>query len=102
MAIILLVGMIAWVSAAPKIQSDSQYSEYAVMYKIGTSQNDIVKQIVSAGGKPLRSGNFDFIAIAVSEDPDFKQAMYEQGAMLVFSPVIKGGCITENSAVFKS
>ena len=98
----VLVVMLAAFASYPVNDDQSKPFEYAVMYKLGTSQNEVVKNIVKAGGKPLRSGSFDFIAIAVSDDPDFKQTMYEQGAFVIFSPMIKGGCYTKNEAVFKS
>lgn len=98
----ILVITLAFFASYASAATDSEYSEYAVMYKLGTPQNEVVKNIIAAGGKPLRSGSVDFIAIAVSDNPNFKQTMYEQGAFLIFSPLIKGGCITKNEAAFKS
>ncbi len=99
--LVLLVGVLAFVSSYPSYSANSKYEQYAVVFPPDTGYEQAMGEVMSSGGLPVRVGSFDFIVIAASDDRDFTDHVKEKGAVFVFSPLIKGGCITKNKAAFR-
>ena len=101
LALVFLVGILVAVSITPQSIQENEMHEYAVVFKPGTNHYRVFDKVVESGGFPVRSGAFDFVLIAASADESFQSRLKEQGAVLVFSPFIKGGCFVQNRSAFK-
>lgn len=99
--LVLLVGILVVVSIQPDGFQDDGVHEYAVVFKPGTNHYKVIDKVLKSGGVPVRSGAFDFILIAASEDEAFLEYVKTQGAIFVFSPFVKGGCFVQNKTAFK-
>ena len=99
LVICLLVGLLAYASVRPADASDGT-AQYAVIFTPGTPHAEAIKKTVMAGGTPVRTGKFDFIIIATSENKDFEQSVKKTGAAFLFSAIIKGACSVDNKTAF--
>lgn len=95
-----LVGTLCVVAVLPEDEAPGSAPQYAVLFAPGTTRAQALFHVVQAGGLPLRGSAFDFIMIAVTNNPDFQQEIVYQGAIAVFSPFIKGGCFFDGKTVF--
>ncbi len=96
----LLVLLLAFMAIKPDYKISGEYNQYGVIFSPYVNQQQSVKAIIKAGGLPLRVGNFDFIQIIASSDESFIENMYDNGAVFIFTPVIKGACYFENKSRF--
>ena len=99
--LVFLVGVLVLVSVQPGGAQEGQLREYAVVFKPGTHYRNGIDKVVRSGGVPVRSGTFEFVLIAASEDEAFLEYVKKQGAIFVFSPLVKGGCFVQNESTFK-
>lgn len=95
-----LVGTLCIVSVLPEDETTDSVPQYAVLFAPGTSRAQALLHVVQAGGLPLRGSAFDFIMIAATHNPDFQKNIVQQGAIGVFSSLIKGGCFFDGKTVF--
>ena len=95
-----LVGFLAYMAIKPDYNIQGEYTQYGVVFPVDFSQRRAFESIISAGGIPLRVGKFDFIQIIVSKDESFIKKAYDNDAVFVFTPVIKGACYFENQSRF--
>ena len=99
--ILCLVAILTLVAVYPQYSYTGEQTQYAVVFPPSISPTDIYTQITTSDGTPVRSATFDFIMIAASDNPEFITNIRKLGAILVFSPIIKGGCLIENHARFR-
>gem|GEM_PF-2543101 len=96
---LLLVAGLAYASVRITSPQKSQDRvQYAAIFDPHQLHADVFNAILNAGGYPVRSGTFDFIQIVASSSPDFKQDLYDQGALFVFRPIIGGACYIQNKS----
>jgi hypothetical protein len=98
----VLIATFSYVAISPDIAADGEYSQYAVMFTPSTNYKQAFNHIVRAGGKPIRGGNLEFIMVAASKNPDFKNRVKKQGALFLFNPIILGGCSIEKRPPIKT
>ncbi len=78
----------------------SGYNQYAIVFFPTINHLDSFKRILAAGGLPVRDGVFGFIMIAASNNPKFLEHIKRQGVVIVFMPLIEGGCFIESKTIF--
>lgn len=99
--VLAVIALLSYVSIKPLKSNGSDMIQYAILFPPGTKHRDMFDTVVRSGARPVRGGAFEFIMIAASKDTAFKETIKRSGAVLVFSPIIKGGCIIENQGTFK-
>lgn len=99
LVICLLIGLLAYASVRPADTSNGKM-QYAIIFPPDTSHTEAINKTVIAGGVPVRTGKFDFIIIATSDNKDFKQSVKKTGAAFLFSAIIKGACSVDNKTAF--
>lgn len=67
----------------------------AVVFAPWTSFDEALVSVARSGGRYVRPGAFDFIAIATFEDPAFTSSVRRQGAWALLDPQVLGGCLSE-------
>jgi hypothetical protein len=65
----------------------------AVIYAPGTSAEETLVRAVSAGGRFVRFGGFDFIAIVMPETPDYLEQVLAGSALLAVDPRVLAACL---------
>ena len=65
----------------------------AVIYAPWTTADQTMIRAVSAGGRFVRFGGFDFIAIVIPEQPDYVANALAGSALLVVDPQVLAGCL---------
>jgi hypothetical protein len=65
----------------------------AVIYAPWTTADQTMIRAVSAGGRFVRFGGFDFIAIVIPEQPDYVANVLAGSAFLVVDPQVLAGCL---------
>lgn len=99
--IFMLVALLTYVAVYPEYSYQEEHNQYALIFSPKTTPSNIYQHIVDADGTPVRGGTFDFVMIAASNNPKFIENIQRLGAIFVFSPIIKGGCLIENHARFR-
>lgn len=82
------------VSILPERVDEGQIktAQYLVIYSPWNTENQNIEKLVKSSGNPVDQGAFPFIYITASRNTDFVHDAYQNGALLVLNPVIKGGC----------
>jgi hypothetical protein len=65
----------------------------AVIYAPWTTADQTMIRAVNAGGRFVRFGGFDFIAIVVPERPDYVANVLAGSALLAVDPQVLAGCL---------
>ena len=97
--LIMMLGVIFYASLRP--EKENPNAQYAVIFLPSTSHIETFVNVINAGGLPIRSGAFDFIIIASSDDPDFRKKIEDRKPWLVISAIIKGNCLKANKTAFR-
>lgn len=95
----LLIGVS--IMAHPPQNDSDKLEQYAVIFPPSLSKTQTFKMVVESGGYPVRKGATNFIIISASNNPDHIKELKKHGALLVFDPVIKGACISEDKTTFQ-
>jgi hypothetical protein len=90
--------ILTYVATIPPEAADNDFTQYAVVFSPKTENTNALQKTIEAGGFPVRSTFFDFIVITASKDHEYPLKVKEQGALMVLSPIIKGGCYIENKS----
>lgn len=96
---ITLIFAYAAVSISPN--NDGSFKQYALVFSPNEDHNHIFRQIIKSDGRLVRDGTFNFIKIAASNSPNFHETIKKNGAIFVFSPIVRGGCFIKNKGRFK-
>lgn len=70
-------------------------SGVAIVFAPWTSFDEALISVANSGGRYIRPGAFDFIAIATAGDPTFVSRIRQQGAWALLDPQVLGGCLSE-------
>jgi len=65
----------------------------AVIYAPGTTAEETLVRAVSAGGRFIRFGGFEFIAIVMPETPDYVERALAGSALLAIDPRVLAACL---------
>ncbi|MBK8008233.1 MAG: hypothetical protein IPK23_07200 [Rhizobiales bacterium] len=82
-------GLVAAMSLAPKKESTG----VAVIFAPWTSAREALALAAEAGGRFVRFGAYDFIAIIETEDHDYARRAREKGAWFVADPAALAACM---------
>lgn len=74
---------------APKKES----AGVAVIFAPWTNAREALAQAAEAGGRFIRFGAYDFIAIIEPEDNDYARRVREKGAWFVADPAALAACL---------
>lgn len=66
----------------------------AVIYAPWATPESVLARTVAAGGRFVRFGGRDFIAIAISDDQDYSARVLAGGALLVVDPKVIAACLS--------
>lgn len=90
---ITVSNVMCWLFALAMLATrPSDDGRVAVMVWPGSSQSDVLTTIARANGVLVAGTSLPFIALAQSGDPDFASRLWREGAVLVFNPMLAGGC----------
>lgn len=95
----LLVSIFVLVEMRPDLETDNR--QYAVIFPTDRSDMENMTSIHQAGGRMIRDGLWQNIKLISAKDKNFEQNIYKAGALFVFKPFVRGGCITEDQTRFE-
>lgn len=100
-SVMFMTVLLGAVIALSVSQNDDSYEigearQFAVFFPFGSNHSENISAILNANGLPVRSGAFDFIMIASSEDENFTSKLKENGARFVTKPFFIGACVTQS------
>lgn len=96
-----LIGILSYASILPAQSNGTERQQYAVVFPPSTPQIEIFNTVIKAQGLPVRNTTFDFIMVVASTDKNFQENIQKLGAIFVFSPIIKGSCVTKSYQRFR-
>lgn len=79
---------------------EGQTQEVGIIFPPGMPQKEMIERIYSAGAVPLKSGQWNFVQMAIMHEKTELKSLYNFGAIFVFNPIIKGACILESKNQF--
>ena len=91
--LVLIVGLIG--VAVMTLVTDSVPGQYLLVMRPGVGKAAIIDIIYQAKGGVVGFGSLPNLAVAASDDPDFKQAALAGGAFLVLPSPRLLGCFTK-------
>ena len=96
--LLFVVGIFAYASLKLPSKQEADMPQYLIVFPFKTTHMQGINAIIQAKGLPVRTGSFDFLLIAASENPNFAKDIRKQGASFIFSPIIKGGCLIQRDS----
>ena len=95
---VVLISIFTLVEMRPDLQADNR--QYAVIFPTDRSEMENIVSIHQAGGRMIRDGLWQNIKLIAADDHNFEEEIYKAGALFVFKPFVRGGCITEDQSRF--
>ena len=71
-------------------------TQYAVLFNPAQTDAENLQGIFQSDSYIVRQGITDNIYVLSSRNPEFKNVLFDQGALLVWPSVIQGACVTVN------
>jgi hypothetical protein len=93
MVSVLLIIVV--LSIIPSSEDDNELYQYAALFPLNISRTEVFERVVNAQGVPVRDGIISSIIISASYDSNYSNRLYEQGALFVFKPIVRGACISQ-------